>query len=154
MVATIMNYYLVGEPYNMHAIPCYRHTCIHLVDKHTCQTCTHSHTYTLKRGGKWYSIRKGLGWNEAHERACEAGESRGRDWGEREPGCPGRVQPLPFVYVTASLVSGSSHVFGPRGWHFSFLRLELPALAAPRLEAHVVARVRASSAKWPQLQGL
>ena len=40
-------YYLVGKPYNMHAIPCYRPTYIHLLNKLTCLTCTHSHMYIL-----------------------------------------------------------------------------------------------------------
>lgn len=30
---------------------------------------------------------------------------------------------LPFLYVSASLVSGSPHVFGPQAWHFSLLRV-------------------------------
>jgi hypothetical protein len=103
----------------------------------------HTHTPFLKRSER-HSNWKGIRRNKEYKCVCETGPRVDREGeGIGVGGSP------PFLYVKAW------YRVAPRVWPWAgislSLRLELQALAAPRLKAHVAARQRTSLAKWPQL---
>lgn len=90
-------------------------------------------------------MRPGGVWTETGKRLGSEGA-----WLTRE-----RVRSPAFSVCESILGVGQPPCVRPPGLAFLFAQsLELQTPAAPRLEAHVVASERPSSAKWPQLQGL